>query len=386
MLEKNAVLEIPTGDEKLWDELEGKDNTTHILKWTSDLNFEELNSYEKTTLQNYENGGIMSEISPINEGNVVEGVIKQMSRKEVVIDVNYKDFVYVENTSTDWKFLKNLKIEDKIKVLISKINYKPSFKIIGSISDLIKIDVENQIGNIFKENLPLSAKAISKNSAGFMLKLDIKGIEYDAFMPNTIASSNKLTDYQADKLIGKNIMVCLETLREDKGLYVVSRKKYLKLYQFPEELSKIKKGETIYKGHITGTTPFGVFVEFNNCLTGMIHKVNINPNYSISDYKPGMVIEFYIKDILKNGKEIILTQILRESLWDNLKVNDIYEGSVIAVKNFGVLVKLDEETFGLIQNSYLRKANVNLSVKDKVKVRIVSFIKDDRKIYLDVVK
>jgi len=364
-----------------WKELEKGDD---ILKWNQNFNLSELNSYQKSLLEMYE--GKIDEVKPVEEGEVIEGEIFQISRKEVIININYKDFVYVENTSTDWKFVKNLKIGDKIQVLISEIEYKPQFKIKGSISELIKMTVENKIKDYYKDSTPIDAKIENKNSAGFILKLLIDGIEIDAFMPNTIAASNKMTDYQAENLIGKIVKVCLETLKEDKkGLYVVSRKKYLKKYVFPVEIKKLKKNEKVYTGYITGTTPFGVFVEFgeDGSLTGMIHKVNINPDYKMSDLKAGMEIDFYVKDIVKGGREIICTQFLRDSLWDEIKVGNLYNVEVIGVKNFGCLVKLDEETFGLIQNSYLKKSNRKLQVRDKVQVKVISFNRDERKIYLD---
>jgi hypothetical protein len=43
------------------------------------------------------------------------------------------------------------------------------------------------------------------------------------------------------------------------------------------------------------------------------------PNFEI---KPGQ-IEFYIKEIIKN--KIILTQVLRETLWDTIKNGQVIE-------------------------------------------------------------
>jgi hypothetical protein len=49
-----------------------------------------------------------------------------------------------------------------------------------------------------------------------------------------------------------------------------------------------------------------------------------------------------VKEIIKD--KIILTQILRETLWDNIKNGQIIDGRVKETKQFGVLVSLDEET------------------------------------------
>jgi small subunit ribosomal protein S1 len=362
-----------------WKEAE---KTEVVLKWTPDLDLLTLNPYQRSLLELYD--GKIPDIKPIEKGEIIEGEIHQISRKEIQININYKDFVYVDNTSTDWKFVKNLVIGDDIQVLITDVTYKPHYRIKGSISELIRLSVENDIKDFYEESTPIEAKIINRNSAGFILKLQIRGIEIDAFMPNTIAAPNKMTDAQASEMLGETITVCLETLKEDrKGLYVVSRKKYLKKYVFPKEVKKLEIGEKVYRGHITGTTKFGVFVEFNGCLTGMIHKVNINPSFKITDLKAGMIIEFYVKDVVKGGTEIILTQILRESLWDKLKVGNNYDVEIISVKPFGCLAKLDEETFGLIQNSYLKKSNRKLEVKEKVEVKVINFNREERKIYLD---
>jgi len=373
----------PQTDQLLWDSLEKEEE--EILRWHDGIDKSKLTSYQRSLLDFYENGEVIC--PSIEEGQIIEGKIEQISRKEVVINVNYKDFIYVENNSTDWKFVRNLKVGNNIKVLVHKIMYKPQFKIVGSISELMRLDVENKIKDIYTDMVPIDATVVSRNSAGFVLVLEINGIEIDAFMPNTIAAPNKLTSEQSDNLVGTKIKVCLETLKEDKkGLYVVSRKKYLQEHLFPEEIKKLKTDGTIYNGHITGTTPYGVFVEFHGCLTGMIHKYNLNPDYDIKDLRAGMGIQFYVKDIVKKGTEIILTQIDRPSLWDSIKVGKIIEGIVINNKHFGSLIKLDEETFGVIQTTYLKRANRKLTVGEKVYVKVISYLKDDRKIYLNFVE
>jgi hypothetical protein len=62
-----------------------------------------------------------------------------------------------------------------------------------------------------------------------------------------------------------------------------------------------------------------VFVEFNDCLTGMIHKTNLDPDWTrrFDQILPGYQIEFYIKEIIKD--KIILTQISRDSSGTLLK-------------------------------------------------------------------
>lgn len=330
----------------------------------------------------------------INVGDIITGKISSISKKEIIIDINYKDSIYVDVKTPDLKIIQNLGIGDDINVMITLVNDNP-FEIKGSITELIKIDVANKLRDFYKDNTALLARVTELIPAGFMLDMEMDNIILTAFMPNTLAGVNRLTQEQTQELVGQDIFVMLETLQQEKGVYVVSRKKYLCSLMI-EEIKKLRKikqesPEHMFTGTVTGTKDFGVFVEFKldkdteACLTGMIHKVNISPDWQerISEIRPGMLIDFYVRDILK-GDKIILTQILRESLWDTIRVGQIKEGIIRSVKPFGMLVALDDETTGLIQNTYIEKANKKSLVKgDTVKVKIVSVIKDDRKIYLD---
>jgi predicted RNA-binding protein with RPS1 domain len=210
-------------------------------------------------------------------------------------------------------------------------------------------------------------------------------------MPNTLAGVNRLTDAQAQELVGQTVEVKLETLQQDKGYYVVSRRKHLNSL-IPEKLEQIKKDlETDpYKGYIgtiTGSRDFGLFVEFEDCLTGMIHKSNINPAFkdTFQNIPEGTQIEFYVKDIIKNNK-IILTQVYNVSLWDTIEVGQKLDGTVIDVKSLGAIIRLDDETVGLIQTMYIDNSNKKLLPGDKVNVKVISVIRNNRKIYLDIVK
>jgi len=114
----------------------------------------------------------------------------------------------------------------------------------------------------------------------------------------------------------------------------------------------------------------------------MIHKANLNPAWQerISEIKPGFEIEFYIKEVVK--EKIILTQILRETLWDNIKNGQTLKGVVRDVKQFGTLVNLDDETVGLIHTSEMEKLKAKFQSEQEIKVKVLSVDRASRKIFL----
>ena len=90
-----------------------------------------------------------------------------------------------------------------------------------------------------------------------------------------------------------------------------------------------------------------------------------------------------MKEIIKNNK-IILTQILRETLWDNIEVGQSLSGIVKDVKPFGALVVLDSETIGLVHSSEIEKNNLDISNGSQVSVKVLRVDRGNRKIFLTV--
>jgi ribosomal protein S1 len=174
----------------------------------------------------------------------------------------------------------------------------------------------------------------------------------------------------------------VESFSKSEGTYIVSRRKYLQTL-IPEAIENLTIGQ-VYQGNVTGTTPFGVFVEFNECLTGMIHKANITEEYrdKITQIQPGTEIVFYVKEVIKN--KIILTQYLRESLWDTIRVGSNIRGVVRDTKSFGVLISLDDETTGLIHSNEVEKIKRKFTPGEEINTKVLAVDKQNRKIFLTV--
>lgn len=322
------------------------------------------------------------DIQPISKGDIVIGHVSEIKDREIVIDIGNKDNVTIDRKGSEEKICKQLKKGKKIEVLITDVKETP-YVIKGSVAELVRMNVEQKMKMFFDNDVAIEGTVKEIIPAGYLIDIEIDGIVVDAFMPNTLADVNKMHD--TNILLNSKIMIMLETLQQDKGIYVVSRKKYLKTL-IPDKIKQLKKQpkDKVYTGHVTGTRDFGIFVQFEDCLTGMIHKANIREDYrdKINTIQPGTLIDFYIKDIIKGGEQIILTQILKESLWDTIRVGDNLQGKVISVKPFGALIELDFDTNGLIQTTYINKNNKKLSEGETVDVVVISIIRDDRKIYL----
>ena len=290
----------------------------------------------------------------------------------------FKDYVRVDDRPSENKYLKNTKIGDFVDVLISKIDNNIFF-IEGSIANIYENAAHESL-KALDDDVVVNGKIKSINPAGYDVEIIHDGITLAGFMPNTLAGINKL--YDPESIVGKSLELMIESYSQEEGTYIVSRRRYLRTL-IPQAIESLESG-VVYEGHVTGTTPFGIFVEFNDCLTGMIHKANVVEEWQnrISEIRPGTQIQFYVKEIVKD--KIILTQILRETLWDTIKNGQVLTGKVRDTKQFGTLVNLDDETVGLIHTSEMEKLGKKFTAGQDLKVKVLSVDRMNRKIFLTV--
>jgi ribosomal protein S1 len=310
------------------------------------------------------------------KGDVVNVKYVGVSAGYLTFEGYYKDYIRVDNKPSEMNYLKTLNIGESIDVIITDVN-ENDYIIKGSLSELYEDRARETITNL-EEGESVTCLVKELTLAGYNIDILFGNVILSGFMPNTLAGINKLA--KPESIVGNTFEVMVESYSKDEGTYIVSRRRYLQTL-IPKTISELESGVE-YMGQVTGTTPFGVFVEFNGCLTGMIHKTNINVEWTdrIMQIVPGTRITFYIKDII--NEKIILTQILRDSLWDSIKVKDVIRGKVKDIKSFGALIILDEETNGLIHTSELEKLNTKLNTDDVVNVKVIALDRNSRKIFL----
>lgn len=297
-----------------------------------------------------------------------------------LMDAGFKDYIRVPNRPSESKYIDKMDIGQKTEVYIDAFIDNP-FHIEGSISSLkesqahdILTNSDDYVTGYVREIIP----------AGYMVDININGVELNGFLPNTHADVNRLSD--PESIVGKTLTFAVESYSDEKGTYILSRRNYL-LTQIPAAIKKLKF-DTKYTGTITDTTTFGVFVQFEEILTGMIHKTMIHPDWQdrLNEIEAGTLIDFFVKDIFNDGKntKIVLTQILKPTLWDDLEIGECIDGTVKSVREFGVLVSLDDETYGLISQAELDRKNIAYEVGDDVTVKVIKIDRPNRKIQLRI--
>jgi len=244
----------------------------------------------------------------------------------------------------------------------------------------IKSEFMEQINNPTKAYTCFIKEA---NKGGFFV--DIMGV--DAFMPGSLAAPNKIVDFQS--YVGKEVIVMVEDFLKEMNSFIVSHKKYID-YILPQKLSQIDFNKK-YTGIVTGTSKYGIFVEFEEFFTALLHTSKMKDDTKIlfEDRKilPNDTIEFYISEVNRDNR-IILTEESPEEKYNKIKQfifeskDSTLESEIVAIMNFGIIVTINGLS-GLIPSKEFRRtkrqAN-SLNVRDKLSVKFDEY-RDDKIIF-----
>ena len=304
-------------------------------------------------------------------------------KSRALIDIGSKHTAYCALAKEPDYIVEQLEVGIEIDVKI-KTNTKTN-DVIASISDAImevKLkEMKDAIGN-----KTIGFNAIVKELIHGGYWVDVAGIK--CFMPGSLGGLNKLHDFNS--LVGKEIIVMPIIFSKEKDTIVVSHREYLRT-MIPTTIDNlentIKESRT---GFVTGTTKFGIFAQFDECLTGLIPKVELTEDtqreLEKGSIKPGDPIQFWTKEIISD-KKIILSQLgPKIDLWDGIdekyKPMMITEGKVTKVTSYGAFVELEKGISGLIHKSKLKEAN--LTKGDIINIKIGSVNVSDRKITMNM--
>jgi len=152
------------------------------------------------------------------------------------------------------------------------------------------------------------------------------------------------------------------------------------------------------KGVAKNITEFGVFVELEDGIDGLIHISDISwakrVRHPSEVFQKGETIEAAVLTIDSVNRRISLgVKQLERDPWANVQekypVGEYVEGDVIRVTPYGAIVKLEDDIEGLLHISEIAGRRINrvndvLEPGDRVKVKIINISPKDRRINLSL--
>lgn len=326
----------------------------------------------------------------VNAGENHKGTVYSVDTEWASIDIGHKEMIYV-NMAKEGEVSKSRLIPgEEVSVEITADRTSRGF-IVGSVEAGIKAAVLRDIlSSIEKGGVAYSGKVTGMIPNGGYF-VNIQGV--DCFMPGSLAGINKLVDFES--ILDTEMYVVPMSYSQERGTVIVSHRAYLQAL-IPNKVDELREniGKTMI-GNVTGSAKYGVFVEFDGCLTGMIHVNDLEPEmlqkHKSREIKPGDEISFKVKEII-NDKKITLTQLeVVETVDPWQEIGNKYKsfpaevgGTIKSVKDYGLFVDIGDGIVGLLHVSELPEGmeTDSLSKNDPITVQVTRIETETRKVFL----
>jgi len=370
--------EIETKKEEPKAKFEDFDWST-ILEEESDedLNKEEESMYSST-------------MPEIEEKQVLDGKVVNISEREVIIDINFKSDGVI--SSSEFKYNEDLKIGDEVEILVEKQEDKNGQLILSHRRARVlraweKVNIALETGEVVQGT-------IKSRTKGGMIA-EVFGIE--AFLPGSQIDVKPIRDY--DEYVGRDMEFKVVKVNEAYRNVVVSHKALIEADlegQKEEIMSKLEKGQ-ITEGVVKNITSYGVFVDLGG-IDGLIHITDLSwgrVSHPEEVVKLDETINVVILEFDKEKKRIQLgLKQLGEHPWDSLdekiKEGDKVKGKVVVVADYGVFVEIQTGVEALVHvsemswSTHLKSAGDFYKVGDQIEAEILTLDRDERKMSLGV--
>ena len=363
-------------------------------------NFKNVQPLEDFNWEEFENGSISSEskeaqeasydatLNKVSEGQVVEGSVISIDKKEVIVNIGYKSDGII--AASEFRYNPDLKVGDTVEVYVENQEDKKGQLILSHKKARLSKSWDRV--NAALDNQEIIQGFIKCRTKGGMI-VDVFGIE--AFLPGSQIDVHPIRDY--DVFVGKTMEFKIVKINQEFRNVVVSHKALIEAEieaQKKEIMSKLEKGQ-VYEGTVKNITSYGVFIDLGG-VDGLVHITDLSWG-RVSD--PHEVVQLdqkinvVILDFDDEKKRIALgLKQLTPHPWDaldpNIKVGDRIKGKVVVIADYGAFVEVAPGVEGLIHVSemswsqHLRSAQDFLSVGDEVEAEILTLDREERKMSL----
>ncbi len=289
----------------------------------------------------------LNNLKPLEDGQLVDGIVVQVSSEYVFLDIGYKSEGKIPVT----EFADNLpKVGETVTVVLLRKDGRNGPEVSKAKAD--SKQMWKDIRKAFDEKTAVDGTIEKVVKGGFEVAL---GGDIHAFLPISQSDSQKVD--KPESLLGTKAKFYIERLYSDnKANVVVNRRKYLEEAMNSARdnfFNTVQIGDTV-KGTVKSFTSFGAFIDLGG-FDGLLH---------INDMSWGHVTR--PKDFVKKGQEIELKVIrldpaekrinlslkhFSEDPWmhfeEKYHVNDIVKGHVTKLTDFGAFIELEEGIEGL---------------------------------------
>jgi len=329
-------------------------------------------------------------LSVVQEGEVIEGTVVSINKREVVVNIGYKSEGVIN--ANEFRYEPDLKVGNKVEIFVENIDSGDG-QLVVSHNKAKSLKAWERVNRVFENNEIVKGYIKCRTKGGMIV--DVFGIE--AFLPGSQIDVKPIRDY--DIFVDKTMDFKVVKINEEFKNVVVSHKALIEAEleeQKKEIIARLEKGQVL-EGIVKNITSYGVFIDLGG-VDGLIHITDLSwgrvnhPEEIVSlDEKINVVILDFDDDkkrIALGYKQ--LTPHPWDSLDENLAVGDKVKGKVVVLADYGAFIEIKPGVEGLIHVSemswsqHLRSAQDFMKVGDEVEAVILTLDREERKMSLGI--
>jgi small subunit ribosomal protein S1 len=335
---------------------------------------------------------IEATIKPFEEGDLVTGQVVKIDKDEVLLDIGYKSEGVIPSRElsirNDVDPSREVSTGDEIEALVLQKEDKEG-RLILSKKRAQYERAWGKIEEIKSKDGTVTGPVIEVVKGGLIIDIGLRG-----FLPASLVEMRRVRDLQP--YVGKDLECRIIELDKNRNNVVLSRRKFLEESQAEQRqdfLTSLQKGER-RKGVVSSIVNFGAFVDLGG-VDGLVHVSELSwkhVDHPSEVAEVGQEVEVEVLDVdLERERVSLSLKATQEDPWRQFArqhaMGDIIEGRVTKLVPFGAFVEVDDAIEGLVHISeladhHVERAEDEVSVHDKVSVKIIDIDLDRRRISL----
>jgi small subunit ribosomal protein S1 len=334
-------------------------------------------------------------MATIQEGKVVEGVVKNITEYGVFVDLGGVDGL-LHITDISWGRVKHpsefFSIGDPIKVKILNLDLENERVSLG-MKQLVE-DPWSTASEKYAVGSRVTGKVVSLTDYGAFIELE-EGIE-GLIHVSEMSWTRKIRHPSKIVSVGDEVeAVVLDIKPESRRISLGMKQVVPNPWDVISE--KYPVGTTI-EGKIKNITDFGLFIGIDEGIDGLVHISDISWTKRIKHpselYKKGDLVQAIVLDIEKDNERFSLgIKQLEEDPWkmvpEKYKVGKEITGTITNLTDFGIFVELEEGIEGLVHISEISKEKIKSPVEkfkigDVITAKVMNINTEERRIGLSI--
>jgi small subunit ribosomal protein S1 len=287
------------------------------------------------------------------EGEVVKGIVLQVSESEVIVDVGYKSegIIPVDEFRDETGKL-SIKVGDSVDVLLEKTEDKEGYVVLSK-EKAEKMKVWDDVERAYQERRVVVGRVIERVKGGLAVDIGVR-----AFLPGSQVDLRPVRNL--DSLKGQELRMRVIKVNKKRGNIVLSRKAVLEeenAERKRDTLETLEEGKVLM-GTVKNITEYGAFVDLGG-IDGLLHITDMSwgrINHPSEVLNVGDEIKVQVLKFDRESERVSLGyKQLKADPWTTatLKypVAARVKGKVVSLTDYGAFVELEEGVEGLIHVS-----------------------------------